>query len=119
MVLAFDTNKLLADSAHALIGLVPVGNAPVGLAVFDDGARVAVTNSNRFGDSHAVQSLTIIDTRRISRGEDAILGSVLAGVFPRELRMTENQRALLLTNFGSKTLAVIDTTRLPLEPPTR
>lgn len=115
MVLAFDTRKLLDDPAHALIGRIPVGDAPVGMAVFDEGARLAVTNSNRFGDSNAAQSLTIIDTNKISNGKDAILGSVPAGVFPRELSVTENQRALLLTNFGSKTLAVIDIARLPLE----
>ena len=75
-----------------------------------------MTNSNRFGDSNAAQSLTIIDTKKITSGKDAILGSVPAGVFPRELRVSENQHILLLTNFGSKTLAVIDVARLPLEP---
>ena len=79
MVLAFDTRRLLADPVHALIGRLLVGDAPVGMAVFDNGARLAVTNSNRFGDSNAVQSLTIIDTKKISSGEDAILGSVRAG----------------------------------------
>jgi DNA-binding beta-propeller fold protein YncE len=115
-VLAFDTRRLLADPVHALVGRLLVGDAPVGMAVFDNGARLAVTNSNRFGGSNAVQSLTIIDTKKINSGEDAILGSVRAGVFPRELRVTDDQRALLLTNFGSKTLAVIDIARLPLEP---
>jgi DNA-binding beta-propeller fold protein YncE len=106
-----------ADPAKALIGRVPVGDPPVGVAVLDDGARLAVTNSNRFGDSNTAQSLTIIDTKKIGKsGEDAILGTVPAGVFPRELRVTENQQTLLLTNFGSKTLAVIDVMRLPLEP---
>lgn len=112
-ILAFDTSKLVADSAHALIGRVPVGNAPVGVAVFNRGARLVVTNSNRFGDTTAGQSLTIIDATKIDRGTGAIVGSVPAGVFPRELTMTANQQTLLLTNFGSKTLAVIDVTRLP------
>jgi hypothetical protein len=39
-----------------------------------------------------------------------------AGVFPRELRVTEDQKTLLLTNFNSKNLAVMDIARLPLEP---
>ena len=47
---------------------------------------------------------------------ETILGTVPAGVFPRELRVTKNQQTLLLTNLGSKTLAVIDVARLPLEP---
>jgi len=114
-LLAFDTRRLLSDPSHALIGRVPVGTAPVGVAVFDRGARIAVTNSNRFGDSNATQNLTIIDAQKITSGGDAVLGTVPAGVFPRELRVTDDQKTLLLTNFGSKNLAVIDLARLPLE----
>jgi len=113
-LLAFDTRRLLSDPGHALIGRVPVGDAPVGVAVFDGGARIAVTNSNRFGDSNVPQNLTIIDAKKVTSGEAAVLGSVPAGVFPRELRMTEDQKTLLLTNFTSKNLAVIDIARLPL-----
>ena len=116
VLLVFDTGKLLADPAHALIGRVPVGDAPVGVAVLNGGSRLAVTSSNRFGDSRATQSLTIIDAQKISSGEAAVLGTVPAGVFPRELTVTQDQRTLLLTNFGSKTLAVIDVVRLPLVP---
>ena len=115
-ILAFDTRKLLADPANALVGRVPVGVAPVGVAVINGGARIAVTNSNRFGNSDAPQSLSIIDTQKIASGESAVVGSVPAGIFPRELRVTEDQGTLLLTNFGSKTLALIDIARLPLEP---
>ena len=118
-LLAFDTRKLLADPAHALMGRVPVGDAPVGVAVLNGGARLAVTNSSRFGNSNAMQSLTIIDAQKITSGEAAVLGTVPAGVFPRELRVTEDQGTLLLTNFGSKNLAVIDVVRLPLEPRNR
>lgn len=119
VILAFDTGKLLSDPAHALIGRVPVGDAPVGMAVLNDGTRLAVTNSNRFGNSAAAQSLTIIDAQKVAGGDAAVLGTVPAGIFPRELRVTHDQRTLLLTNFGSKNLAVLDVARLPLEPPKR
>ena len=108
--------KLLADPDRALIGRVPVGGAPVGVAVLDGGSRVAVTNSNRFGDGKATQSLTIIDAQKIQSGEAAVIGTVPAGLFPRELTVSKDQRTLLLTNFGSKTLAVIDVVRPPLLP---
>ncbi len=114
-LLAFDTRKLLTDTAHALIARVPVGTAPVGVAVLNRGTTLAVTNSNRFANSNAAQALTIIDARRIGTGAAAVLGTVRAGVFPRELRVTSDERTLLLTNFGSRTLAVIDLARLPLE----
>lgn len=115
-VLAFDTSRFLADPAHALIGRVSVGRAPVGMAVFNNGSRLAVTNSDRFGDSSANQSLTIIDTAKVGGREDAVMGSVPAGMFPRELTMIGDGKTLLLTNFGSRTLAVIDVARLALEP---
>src|SRR5262245_43638638 len=57
-----------ADPTHALIGRVPVGDAPVGVAVLDDGSRIAVINSNRFGNSNAALSLTIIDAQKITSG---------------------------------------------------
>ena len=63
-LLAFDTRRLVTEPNHALIGRVPVGDAPVGVAVLDGGARIAVTNSNRFGDSNATQNLTISMRRR-------------------------------------------------------
>ena len=116
VILAFDTGKLLSDAAHALIGRVPVGAAPVGVAVLNGGRRLAVTNSNRFGDSNATQSLTIIDAQKFASGQAAVVGTVPAGIFPRELRVTQDRRTLLLTNFGSKNLAVLDVARLPLEP---
>ena len=115
VVLAFDTRRLLSDPAHARIDRIPVGDGPVGLALLDDGSRLVVTNSNRYGNSDAPQSLTVIDTTKMGAGANAVLGTVPVGVFPRELSVTSDQRTLLLTNFGSKTLAIMDAARLPLK----
>lgn len=114
-LLAFDTRKILADSGNALIARVPVGQAPVGVAVLDKGATIAVTSSNRFATGDAASSLTIIDAAKVRSGAGAVVGTVPAGVFPRELALTRDRRTLLLTNFGSKTLTVIDVARLPVQ----
>lgn len=112
-LLAFDTRRLPDDTAHALIGSVPVGTAPVGVAVVDGGRRVVVTNSNRFaGDSSDRQTLTVVDAERLAEGAGAVVGTIPAGAFPREMRVTADGRTLLVTNFGSKTLEVVDLTRL-------
>ncbi len=116
-LLAFDTRRLLTDPSHALIGRVPVGDAPVGVAVLE---RRSADRGDQleplWQQQRDAESLTIIDAQKITSGEAAVLGTVPAGVFPRELRVTEDQKTLLLTNFGSKNLAVIDVVRLPLEP---
>lgn len=114
---AFDTAKLVTDPQHARIGRVPVGTAPVGLAVIDHGSKVVVTNSNRFaGAAGDRQPLTVIDAGKISAGASAVLGTIPAGAFPRELRVTADGRTLLVTNFMSNTLELVDLERLPLEP---
>jgi DNA-binding beta-propeller fold protein YncE len=107
-VLVFDTERLLQDTAHALIGRVPVGRAPVGIAVVRNGGRIVVTNSDRFaGGPSDGQVLTVIDAERVDRGPAAVVGTIPAGAFPRELWVTADQRTLLLTNYGSRTLEVI------------
>src|SRR5262249_25637668 len=82
-LLVFDRGKLTADPAHSLIATVPVGTAPVGVAVVDSGRAVVVTNSNRFGGTHAEDkpSLSVIDAARVQSGANAVVGSIPSGDF--------------------------------------
>lgn len=113
-LLAFDVAKLRDDPSHALIGRVQVGTAPVGIAVVNGGRQVIVTNSNRFaGSPEDHQTLTVIDAGKIASGASAIVGSIPAGAFPREMRVTSDGKTLILTNFGSRTIEMIDLARIP------
>jgi hypothetical protein len=119
-LLVFDAAKLRSDAAHALIGRVPVGTAPVGVAVVDSGRTIIVTNSNRFaGSANDRQMLTVIDAAKIADGERAVVGSIPAGAFPREMRVTSDGTTLIVTNFASKQIELIDLVRLPVEPAKR
>ena len=109
-ILVVDVARATRDPAYAVIGAVPAGCNPVRLVISRTGDIAYVS-------ARTDTSLTVIDTTKMSNGDDAILGNVPAGVFPRELRVTENQKTLLLTNFGSKTLAVFDIAQLPVESP--
>jgi DNA-binding beta-propeller fold protein YncE len=116
-LLMFSTEKLLSDDVSALLSKIPVGTAPVGIAVIDDGKKVVVTSSNRFaGGTEDKQSLYVIDASKAAQGVASLLGTIPAGGFPREIRVTSDQRTLLLTNFNSHTLEVVDLARLPLQP---
>lgn len=111
-VLAFDTAKLLTDAANSRIATVPVGSSPVGIITVENGAKIIATNSNRFaGGGNDRQTLNVIDAEKIASGASAVVGSIPAGAFPRELRATSDGRTLLLTNFSSNTLEVIDLPR--------
>jgi len=115
MLLAFDAQRLVSDTAHALLGRAEVGIAPVGVAVIDSGARVVVTNSNRFGGGESDhQPLTVVDAGRLRAGAPAVIGTIPAGAFPRELRVAADGRTLFATNFASRTLEMIDVARAPI-----
>jgi DNA-binding beta-propeller fold protein YncE len=100
----FDTARLLTDRTHAMLGGFRVGTAPVGVAAAR--GRVFVTNSDRFGGGQT-QTVAVIDPS----GEAPPL-NIPAGGFPRELRVTADQKTLLITNFGSGTVELVDLDRL-------
>ena len=115
-LLAFDTAKFQTDAMNARVGTVPVGSSPVGVTVVNDGRQVVVTNSNRFArDQTARQTLTVIDAARVGEGQAAILGSVPAGIFPREFGQSPDRQTLFVANYNSNELEVIDLKRLPIE----
>jgi DNA-binding beta-propeller fold protein YncE len=112
-LLVFDRAKLLGDPGHSLIATVPVGTAPVGVAVVDSGRAIVVTNSNRFGGSGAADkpSLSVIDASKVGDGAGAVIGSIPSGNFPREMRVTADGKTLVLTNFASHSVELIDLAR--------
>ena len=114
-VLEFDTSKLVSDSAHALVGAAPTGDAPVPVMVVDQGRKVVVGNSNRFGGRGAPETLTVLDAGKIHEGLPAVLGTIPAGSFPREMAVSADGRTLFLTNFGSSSLQVMDVPHLPID----
>jgi DNA-binding beta-propeller fold protein YncE len=112
-VLGFDTRKLLNDPLHARIGSVPVGTAPVGIAVLPDGKHIVVANSNRIAaDPNTPETVSVIDMAKVRAGAPAVIGTILAGAFPREFGQSPDGRMLFLGNYLSNTLEVIDLKKL-------
>ncbi len=91
------------------IAKIPVGSAPVGIAVVDKGRKIVVANSNRFAaDPASASTLTVIDSATLK-----VTGSLPSGGFPRELHLSNDQKTLLVTNFASKSLQLIEVATLP------
>ena len=42
-----------------------------------------------------------------------MIGEIPAGAFPRELRLMPNGRTLVLTNYNSKTVQLVDLAKIP------
>jgi hypothetical protein len=74
-----------------------------------------VGNSNRFGtDPTGTETLTVLDTSANANGGLLVVGSIAAGAFPRSLVMSQDGKILLLANFGSSSLQILDARRLPI-----
>ncbi len=112
-VLVFDTAALLQNPREARIATITVGPGPVPLALADRGRKLIVGNSNRFGrNPDAPSTLTVLDTTRLADGNAAVLGTIGAGAFPRDLRLSPDGETLFVANYLSNSLQVINVATL-------
>ncbi|RYF09925.1 MAG: hypothetical protein EOO77_22670, partial [Oxalobacteraceae bacterium] len=106
-VLAFSTSLLESDPTHSLLGVVDSGGkAPVGLALFSGGKRMAVANSNRLGGATAKGNLTLLDADPHS---PKLTASVPATYFPRSISVAEDGQTLFLTVYNGGQVQVVTT----------
>ena len=112
-LLGFSTALLRSHPARALIARAGVGEAPVGLALVDNGRQIVVADSNRFHAPGATSSLAVVRVGDALAGRPALAGLLPAGQFPREMTVAPGGRTLLVTCFGSGQLELVDLTGLP------
>jgi len=112
-LLGFSAARLRSDPAHSLIASVEVGEAPVGLALVDQGKRIVVADSDRFGPEGAASSLAVVDVTAARAGRPALLGYLPAGGFPREMALEPGGSTLLVTDYNSEQLAAVSVAHLP------
>jgi DNA-binding beta-propeller fold protein YncE len=111
----FDAAKLVTDPAHSRLATVTVGASPVPLALIEDGKILVVGNSNRFGpEADKPQTLSALDVSKIGHSE-AVVGTIPAGAFPREMCVSADGRTLFVSNFGSSSLEIIDAQNPPIQ----
>ena len=112
-LLGFDAARLVIEPDHAMVANVLVGQAPVGLAVARGGTRVAVADSNRFGVLDSTSGITLVDAAAALASKPAVLGVIPAGAFPRGIAFAPDARTLLVANFDSRELELVDLTGVP------
>jgi DNA-binding beta-propeller fold protein YncE len=111
-VLCFAAALLVTDPSHALVAVVRVGEAPVGLTAARDGTLIIVADSNRFSAPGTHADLTVIDAADALESRPAIVGDIPAGLFPRDMTAAPNG-TVLVSNFSSGQLETVDTATIP------
>lgn len=112
-LLCFSAAALRTDRAHALIAKVQVGEAPVGLVLVDNGTRIVVADSNRFGAKGAGSSLGVVNVAAALAAKRALTGFIAAGMFPREFALEPDGTTLLATNYASGQVEAVNVAALP------
>jgi hypothetical protein len=106
-LLAFSAKRLITDPSHARLATVRVTGPPIGLALIDNDSEIVVacvgstTRKPGPGRPDVVSSAAALMHRR------ALLGTIPAGVHPRELGLEPNHTTLLVGNFGSDQLEAV------------
>ena len=111
-LLCFSAARLVSDPAHALVAIVRVGEAPVGLAAVHGGSLIVVADSNRFGAGGAVADLDVVNVAAALSGGRAVAGHISSGSFPREMAVLRDG-TLLVSDYASGQLEAVDVASIP------
>jgi DNA-binding beta-propeller fold protein YncE len=108
----FSAAKLLDDPAHAMIAHVAVGQRPLGLVIFNHGARIMVADSGPGKPAGGASGLAIINVPKALAGQPALVGTVASAATPRAVVLYPGGQTLLAAG-GSGTVQTIEVTGLP------
>jgi DNA-binding beta-propeller fold protein YncE len=112
-LLCFSAARLRTGPAHAIVAVVRVGEAPVGLMPVRDGTRIVVGDSNRLGAGGGSAALSVVSVAAALAGKPAVMGYLPAGTFPREMALEPGGAVLLVGNYGSSQLEAVSVAALP------
>jgi hypothetical protein len=112
-LLCFSAARLLDDPAQALVAIVRVGAAPVGLMLVRNGSLIVVADSDRFLQPGAKAGLSVVSVIAAVAGKPAVLGRIPAGQFPREMALVPGGQTLLVGNYASGQLEAVSVPSLP------
>lgn len=110
-LLEFSAQALVSDPDTALKYSVPVGEAPVDLALVKDGHLLVIADSDRFGAIGRQPDLAVVTVPTDAR--PFLDGYVRSGEFPRDMALSPDGRILLVSNFLSNQLEAVRVSTLP------
>ncbi|MGH9030423.1 MAG: beta-propeller fold lactonase family protein [Acidimicrobiales bacterium] len=110
-VLEFQAADLVDDPAAALLNEVQVGETPVGLALVEQDRALVVSDSDRFAAPGQGADLAFVSIG--SGGSLQLEGYLSSGSFPRDMAASRNGRWLVVSNYLSSQVEIVDLSTLP------
>jgi YVTN family beta-propeller protein len=91
-----DTVSVINTATNTVVGLIPVGSNPVGIAITPDGTRAYVTN-------FLSGSVSVINT-----ATNTVIGTVFVLFLPKGIAITPDGARAYVANTGSDAVSAID-----------
>jgi DNA-binding beta-propeller fold protein YncE len=110
-LLAFSAKALITHPAGALRQDISVGEAPVGLALVNHDGGLVVADSNGSNGARNVSSLAVVAVGKGGRMD--LTGYIRSGRLPGDMTTSPDGRVLLVTNYASSQLEVVNEAGLP------
>lgn len=114
-LLGFNATALIHDPANALLASVQVGTLPVGLTFVENEKYIITADSARYvenGREHTGLSVVNVEAA-LSGSQDAVLGYIPTGPFPREFAVSPDNRTMLVADFTFEAIQAVDLSTLP------
>jgi DNA-binding beta-propeller fold protein YncE len=111
-LLCFSAARLTSDPTHALVAVVRVGEAPVGLAAVRGGSLIVVADSDRFDAPGSIADLDVVNVAAALSGRRAVVGHIRSGLFPREMALLCTG-TLLVSNYASNQVEAVAVAGIP------
>jgi DNA-binding beta-propeller fold protein YncE len=100
-LIGYSASRLRSDPAGSIVAEVKVGMAPIGLTFAAGHSRIVVADSDLNATPGRDPGLAVVSTAAALAGKDALLGTIPAGVMPRQLTLAARGKTLLVTDEGS------------------
>jgi DNA-binding beta-propeller fold protein YncE len=110
----FDARPLRFGSSPMPVARLPMHSSLRRLGLVDEGKKLLVTTWNQMGNDDEGQVLTIINTAKLARGEDSIVGTMPIGTGGGSMSLTPDGRAVLIATRTSQTVTRVEWARVPL-----
>jgi DNA-binding beta-propeller fold protein YncE len=111
-VLAFSASELLSKPSRALVAVVRIGPAPVGVTPLTDG-RIVITDSGDAGTHDRSGNVAVISGDAALAGKPSLLGVVAVAGEPYQLTRIENHNTLLVTDAANGRLVALNVADMP------
>lgn len=114
ILLAFDAAKLESNPSDSLVASTQVGTSLISLTFVNYGQHIITADSNALSYANASSGLTVVNVETALNGKQDF-PRIPTGLVPREFAVSPDGTILLVSEYDSEAIQVVDISQLAYE----